>query len=129
MAREQGRTMIAQNKKARHDYSIEDVFEAGIVLEGWEVKSLREGKVQLVFVVKRVIQEKPVRREKREPLEHRVRQVQLDPQVQLEKPVQLVQQDTREQLEQPVQLEDKALTVQLVKPEKQVKLETQVPLV
>lgn len=38
---------IALNKKARHDYIIEDKFEAGIVLEGWEVKSLRSGKVQL----------------------------------------------------------------------------------
>lgn len=38
---------IAQNKKARHDFFIEDRFEAGIVLEGWEVKGLREGKVNL----------------------------------------------------------------------------------
>lgn len=39
---------IAQNKKARHDYFIEHKFEAGLVLSGWEVKSLRAGKVQLV---------------------------------------------------------------------------------
>ena len=38
---------IALNKKARHDYSIEDRFEAGLVLEGWEVKSLRDGRVQM----------------------------------------------------------------------------------
>lgn len=38
---------IAQNKKARYDYHIEERFEAGLVLEGWEVKSLRAGKVQL----------------------------------------------------------------------------------
>lgn len=38
---------IARNKKARHDFFIEDSFEAGIVLEGWEVKSLRAGNVQL----------------------------------------------------------------------------------
>ena len=38
---------IALNKKARHDYFIEDRFEAGLVLEGWEVKSLRAGRVQL----------------------------------------------------------------------------------
>lgn len=38
---------IAQNKKARHDYKIDQRFEAGVVLEGWEVKSLREGAVQL----------------------------------------------------------------------------------
>jgi SsrA-binding protein len=39
---------IALNKKAKHDYFLEDKFEAGVSLQGWEVKSLREGKVQLV---------------------------------------------------------------------------------
>ena len=48
MPREKGRTLIAQNKKARHDYSIEDVFEAGMVLTGTEVKSLRAGRASLV---------------------------------------------------------------------------------
>jgi SsrA-binding protein len=48
MAREQGRKMIAQNKKARHDFAIEDVFEAGLVLQGTEVKSLRQGRASLV---------------------------------------------------------------------------------
>jgi SsrA-binding protein len=48
MAKEQGRKMIAQNKKARHDYLIEDVFEAGLVLQGTEVKSLRQGRASLV---------------------------------------------------------------------------------
>ncbi|MBU1192749.1 MAG: SsrA-binding protein SmpB [Gammaproteobacteria bacterium] len=43
-----GSSTIALNKKARHDFSIEDRFEAGMVLEGWEVKSLRAGKTQLV---------------------------------------------------------------------------------
>ncbi len=38
---------IALNKKARHDYILEDEMEAGLVLQGWEVKSLRAGKVQL----------------------------------------------------------------------------------
>ena len=38
---------IVLNKKARHDYLLQDRFEAGIVLEGWEVKSLRAGKVQI----------------------------------------------------------------------------------
>jgi len=38
---------IAQNKKARFDYFIEETFEAGLALEGWEVKSLRQGKVQI----------------------------------------------------------------------------------
>lgn len=38
---------IIVNKKARFDYHLEDRFEAGIALEGWEVKSLRAGKVQL----------------------------------------------------------------------------------
>ncbi|WP_085991406.1 SsrA-binding protein SmpB [Oceanobacillus senegalensis] len=38
---------IAQNKKARHDYKIEDTFEAGIVLRGTEIKSLRNGRVNI----------------------------------------------------------------------------------
>ena len=38
---------IAQNRKVRHDYAIEDSFEAGLSLEGWEVKSLRENRVQM----------------------------------------------------------------------------------
>ena len=42
--KEKGKKLVAQNKKARHDYSIEDVIEAGIVLVGTEVKSLREGR-------------------------------------------------------------------------------------
>ncbi|MDT8383181.1 MAG: SsrA-binding protein SmpB [Gammaproteobacteria bacterium] len=39
---------IALNKKARHDFFIEDRYEAGIALQGWEVKSLRAGRVQIV---------------------------------------------------------------------------------
>lgn len=39
--------VVAQNKKARHDYFIEDTFEAGIVLTGTEVKSIRQGKLNL----------------------------------------------------------------------------------
>jgi SsrA-binding protein len=38
---------IADNKKAFHDYFVEEQFEAGIVLQGWEVKSIRAGRVQL----------------------------------------------------------------------------------
>jgi SsrA-binding protein len=38
---------IVQNKKALHDYSIEERFEAGLVLEGWEVKAIRAGRAQL----------------------------------------------------------------------------------
>jgi SsrA-binding protein len=48
MPRETGRKVIAQNKRARHDYHVEDTFEAGIVLQGTEVKSLREGRASLV---------------------------------------------------------------------------------
>ncbi|HLU73161.1 MAG TPA: SsrA-binding protein SmpB [Nonomuraea sp.] len=48
MPRETGRKLIAQNKRARHDYHIEDTFEAGLVLQGTEVKSLREGRASLV---------------------------------------------------------------------------------
>ncbi len=40
--------VIIQNRKARHDYFLEDKIEAGIELKGWEVKSLRAGKVQLI---------------------------------------------------------------------------------
>ena len=40
--------VIAQNKRARHDYHIHDRFEAGLALAGWEVKSIRAGKCQLV---------------------------------------------------------------------------------
>lgn len=47
MPREKGRTLVARNKKARHDYSIEDVYEAGIALVGTEVKSLRAGRATL----------------------------------------------------------------------------------
>ncbi len=39
--------ILAKNRKARHDYHIEEVYEAGIVLQGTEVKSIREGKVNL----------------------------------------------------------------------------------
>jgi SsrA-binding protein len=42
-----GDQTVAQNRKARHDYSIEDSFEAGIVLTGTEIKSVRQGKVTL----------------------------------------------------------------------------------
>lgn len=48
MPRETGRKIVAQNKRARHDYHIEDTFEAGLVLQGTEVKSLREGRASLV---------------------------------------------------------------------------------
>ena len=46
-AKKKSPATIARNKKARFDFHIEEDFEAGLVLEGWEVKSLREGKVQL----------------------------------------------------------------------------------
>ncbi|HNP63199.1 MAG TPA: SsrA-binding protein SmpB [Woeseiaceae bacterium] len=39
--------LIAVNRRARHDYFIEDKYEAGLALEGWEVKSLREGRAQI----------------------------------------------------------------------------------
>lgn len=47
MAAERGRKAIASNRRARHDYAIEDVVEAGLVLTGTEVKSLREGRANL----------------------------------------------------------------------------------
>ncbi|CAA9339268.1 MAG: tmRNA-binding protein SmpB [uncultured Nocardioidaceae bacterium] len=48
MAKETGRRVVAQNKKARHDYHVEETYEAGLVLVGTEVKSLRSGRASLV---------------------------------------------------------------------------------
>ena len=48
MAKDTGRKVVASNRKARHDYVIEDVFEAGLVLAGTEVKALRMGRASLV---------------------------------------------------------------------------------
>lgn len=45
--RQGGGATIAVNKKARHDFFVEEKFEAGLALEGWEVKALRAGRVQL----------------------------------------------------------------------------------
>ena len=42
-----GNSTIARNKKARHEYFVEETFEAGLMLQGWEVKSLRAGRAQL----------------------------------------------------------------------------------
>ena len=47
MVRETGRKVIATNRRARHDYAISDTYEAGLVLTGTEVKSLRAGKANL----------------------------------------------------------------------------------
>ena len=48
MSKEAQQSLIAKNRKARYDYTIEQTFEAGIQLEGWEVKSIRANKVQIV---------------------------------------------------------------------------------
>jgi SsrA-binding protein len=48
MAKEKGQKLIAQNRKARYDFAIDDTFEAGMVLVGTEVKSLRAGRATLV---------------------------------------------------------------------------------
>lgn len=48
MPRDRGRTVVASNRKARHDYTIEYTYEAGLVLTGTEVKSLRAGRASLV---------------------------------------------------------------------------------
>jgi SsrA-binding protein len=48
MTRERGRKVIASNRKARHDYTVIDTYEAGIALTGTEVKSLRAGRASLV---------------------------------------------------------------------------------
>ncbi|MDQ7991349.1 MAG: SsrA-binding protein SmpB [Propionicimonas sp.] len=47
MPRPTGRIMVAQNRKARHDYHLHDTYEAGLVLTGTEVKSLRAGRASL----------------------------------------------------------------------------------
>jgi SsrA-binding protein len=48
MSKERGRNLISANRRARHDYTVLDTFEAGIVLTGTEVKSLRAGRASLV---------------------------------------------------------------------------------
>ena len=45
---EPGRKLVASNKKARHDYHIDDTYEAGLVLSGTEVKALRAGRASLI---------------------------------------------------------------------------------
>jgi SsrA-binding protein len=52
--REEGEKIVATNRRARHDYQIEDVVECGIVLSGDEVKSLREGRASLTDCYGRV---------------------------------------------------------------------------
>lgn len=47
MAKKHGRYLVANNKKARHDYFIEEVYEAGIVLTGTEIKSIRAGRCSI----------------------------------------------------------------------------------
>jgi SsrA-binding protein len=48
LPRERGQNTVASNRKARHDYHILDVYEAGLVLTGTEVKSLRAGRASLI---------------------------------------------------------------------------------
>jgi SsrA-binding protein len=50
-----GTKLIASNRRARHDYAIDDTLECGIVLQGSEVKSLREGQVRLADAYARII--------------------------------------------------------------------------
>src|SRR4030042_7116731 len=47
MKEQEGVKIVAQNRKARHDYSIEESYEAGMVLRGTEVKALRDGRVNI----------------------------------------------------------------------------------
>jgi SsrA-binding protein len=47
MVKETGKKVIAQNKKGRHDYFVDEIFECGVALQGTEVKSLREGRASL----------------------------------------------------------------------------------
>ena len=54
---EEAPRQIAVNRRARFDYFIEDHYEAGLVLQGWEVKSLREGRAQVADAYVRIIGE------------------------------------------------------------------------
>ena len=54
MPREQGRKVVATNRKARHDYTIEDTLEAGIVLTGTEIKSVRAHKANIAEAYVRI---------------------------------------------------------------------------
>ena len=56
--------LIAENRKARYDYFIEERLEAGLVLQGWEVKSMRAGKAQIAegYVYLKERRSIPVRR-------------------------------------------------------------------
>jgi SsrA-binding protein len=56
MKKKTNRKMLAVNKSARHDYFIEEIFEAGLVLTGTEIKSLRQGKVSLGESYARIIE-------------------------------------------------------------------------
>ena len=55
VTKESGRKLIAQKKKPRHDYLVEDSFECGLVLTGTEVKSLRAGRASLVDAYARIV--------------------------------------------------------------------------
>ncbi|MEK6805129.1 MAG: SsrA-binding protein SmpB [Pseudomonadota bacterium] len=48
---------IARNRRARHEYFIEETYEAGLVLQGWEVKSMRDSRVQITEAYVRIIKE------------------------------------------------------------------------
>lgn len=54
---DEGERLIALNRRARFDYFIEDRFEAGLVLQGWEVKSMREGRAQVADAYVKVLGE------------------------------------------------------------------------
>jgi SsrA-binding protein len=53
----EGERLIADNRRARHDYFIEDRYEAGLALQGWEVKSMREGRAQVADAYVRILGE------------------------------------------------------------------------
>lgn len=55
MAQKKDSGVIAQNKKAGHDYHIEETFEAGIILQGTEIKSIRAGRIQIKDAFARIL--------------------------------------------------------------------------
>ncbi len=56
-SKEEAERDIARNRRARHEYFIEETYEAGLVLQGWEVKSMRDGRVQITEAYVRIIKE------------------------------------------------------------------------
>ena len=73
MPREEGRKLVAQNKRARHDYHVDDWYKAGLVLMGTEVKSVRAGRANLTEATLSSATVEVARRGSHSPSTHRGR--------------------------------------------------------